>query len=261
VLCVDEAHHNFHTATGRYRPFAEVARADRFQVRSLTETIATTTLTGCDLLVTANALNPANVGRWTLPTPSAFTAAEIETLRDWVVGGHALMLIADHMPFPGAAADLAHAFGFTLSNGFARQTRPGPITFRRIDGSLATHPVVTGRTPAETIDSVTTFTGEAFRMPPDAISLLTFRDTTTSLEPRVAWQFDDTTPRRDVTGWSQGAIRQVGRGRLAVFGEAAMFSAQRTGGDGRMGMNHPAARQNERFLLNLLHWLATPIDP
>jgi hypothetical protein len=48
-----------------------------------------------------------------------------------------------------------------------------------------------------------------------------------------------------------------GKGRVAVFGEAAMFSAQLEGAlRSPMGMNLPAAAENSRFLLNLMRWLA-----
>jgi hypothetical protein len=44
---------------------------------------------------------------------------------------------------------------------------------------------------------------------------------------------------------------------VAVFGEAAMFSAQVSGPQRRpMGMNAPRAGQNPQFLLNVMHWLA-----
>src|SRR5215469_306678 len=33
VVTVDEAHHNFHTIGGRYRPFANLVEADGFTVR------------------------------------------------------------------------------------------------------------------------------------------------------------------------------------------------------------------------------------
>ena len=50
---------------------------------------------------------------------------------------------------------------------------------------------------------------------------------------------------------------QIQSGRLAVFGEAAMFSAQVAGPD-RMpiGMNAPMAEQNYQFVLNVMHWLS-----
>ena len=74
--------------------------------------------------------------------------------------------------------------------------------------------------------------------------------------PDTAWVFREDTPRIPVGGWSQGAFMKFGKGRLAVFGEAAMFTAQVSGKSKRkMGMNHPAAKQNAQFLLNVIHWL------
>ena len=48
----------------------------------------------------------------------------------------------------------------------------------------------------------------------------------------------------------------VGAGRLAVFGEAGMFTAQLAGDNKRkMGMTAPGAEENYQFLLNVMHWL------
>ena len=42
----------------------------------------------------------------------------------------------------------------------------------------------------------------------------------------------------------------------AIFGEAAMFTAQLQGPEKNpMGMNQPSAKQNPQFLLNTIHWL------
>jgi hypothetical protein len=67
---------------------------------------------------------------------------------------------------------------------------------------------------------------------------------------------DSATAIRPVGGWLQGATRRVAAGRVAFFGEAAMFTAQRAGAAQRpMGMNAPRAEQNARFVLNVLRWL------
>ncbi len=263
-VAIDGAHHDFHTADGRYLSFARLLRADGYVVRGSDVPLDAHALEGLDVLVVANALNERNAlaDDWTLPTPSAFTPAEIEAVRAWVSGGGALLLIADHMPFGGAAHDLAAVFGFELRNGFAFDGGApggGPLVFRRSDGSLAPHPVTDGARAGGRIDSVATFTGEALRPPRGATSLLTFRPGMFSVEPDTAWTFHDDTPRVDVGGWSQGAVAEVGRGRVAVFGEAAMFSAQLAGAQrAPMGMNAPIAAQNPRFLLNLMRWLRRP---
>lgn len=256
-VLVDEAHGNFHTASGRFAPFARLLRADGFVVKGLSGELTATALGEADVLVVANALHPDNEEDWSLPTPSAFTTEEVDAVEAWVEEGGALLLIADHMPFPGAAEALAARFGFEMSNGFAMDTTsPGPFVFRRSDGSLADDPITAGRGPDEAVDSVATFTGQAFRAPPAARTLLTLRDGIVSFEPEVAWEFPPETPRVDVGGWPQGAVVEVGRGRVAVFGEAAMFTAQRVGDGEAMGMNAPIAGGNPRFVLNLLRWLA-----
>ena len=108
----------------------------------------------------------------------------------------------------------------------------------------------------ERIAKVATFTGSAFRVGKGATPILLFRTKVMSLEPKEAWEFDKDTPRTDVSDWCQGAVLRHGKGRVAVFGEAAMFSAQLGGPDRKpMGMNSPVAAENARFLLNVAHWL------
>jgi hypothetical protein len=47
--------------------------------------------------------------------------------------------------------------------------------------------------------------------------------------PTVDWQWDSHTPWVPVGGRYQGAALRVGEGRVAVFREAAMFTAQLLG--------------------------------
>jgi hypothetical protein len=257
-VAIDEAHHNYHTATGRYQPFAEFLRRDGYRVAGLGQPWSSDSLNGVDVLVIANALNERNVEDWSLPTPSAFTTDEIAAVRAWVEEGGALFLIVDHMPFPGAAGDLARAFGVEFSNGFAASKPTGlPATFTFRQGAgLKESAVTRGRGGQERVTEVATFVGSAFKPPTDAIPVLEFSANYLSLKPVVAWQFTAATPREPLEGWCQGAIMKVGNGRVAVFGEAAMFSAQLAGpGKQKVGMNAPEAKQNHQLLLNVLHWL------
>ena len=48
---------------------------------------------------------------------------------------------------------------------------------------------------------------------------------------------------------------KYGKGRIVVFGEAAMFTAQISGKGNKMGMNVKSASQNPQFVLNVIHWL------
>lgn len=73
----------------------------------------------------------------------------------------------------------------------------------------------------------------------------------------MAWEFSESTPRVSAANLLQGVLVRHGRGRVAAFGEAAMFSAQLAGPQQvPAGMNDPAAGQNYRFALNLMLWLS-----
>ena len=259
-VLLDEAHANFHTLSGRFQAFGRLLTLDGFVVEAGRTPFTRESLEGVDLLVIANALDPRNEGDWSLPTPSAFTPDEISAVWSWVGDGGSLLLIADHMPFPGAAEDLGAAFGFSFNNGFAMDPggQGGVVVLRRSDGGLTDHPITAGG--GEPIDSVAVFTGQAFQSPSGATDLLVLSEGWVSLMPDTAWQFHESTPRVDVSGWAQGSVLEVGRGRVAIFGEAAMFTAQRAGpGGAPMGMNAPQASQNARFVAGVVRWLTRSV--
>lgn len=260
VVKIDEAHNNFHKAGERYWVFAEMLRRDGYQVAPFQENFSASSLEGTDILVISNALNAVNLGNWSLPNPSAFSRDEITAIRNWVDGGGALFLIADHMPFPGAAADLAMAFGVQFSNGFAMDTtkRRPPDIFRRDNGLLKEHPITQGRSAGERITSVATFTGQAFLGGSKLQPILELSDNFLNLMPETAWRFEEATTKiAPAAGWTQLGVMQFGKGRIVFSGEAAMFTAQLAGPQKfTMGMNHPDAGENARFLLNIMHWLS-----
>jgi hypothetical protein len=172
-----------------------------------------------------------------------------------------LFLIADHMPFPGAASELAKAFGFTFSNGYARpalQRERGAIgdVFGKTSGLIDSE-ITRGRSDAETVTSVTTFGGSAFQAPDSAIKIIQFGPKSVSRETKRAPGITRDAPTITIDGWCQGAALKMKKGRVVVFGEAAMFSAQLAGQMKRpMGMNAPNAKQNYQLLLNVMRWLA-----
>lgn len=261
-VAIDGAHHNYHRVDGRYRGFTELLRKDGYVVVGGEEPFTSDTLADIEILVIANAISADNAADWKLPNPSAFTPEEIEAVEHWVSGGGALLLIADHMPMPGAAADLARAFGVLFHDGFAyAEDGAGKMTFSREDGRLGDHPVVEGPDPGAAVPFVTTFTGQALRLAPGVpgAPLLHLAPGSYLLMPSEAWEFDDTTPRIPADGMFQAALLEHGDGRAAFFGEAAMFSAQvqiRENERRPMGMNDPDAPHNARFARNLMLWLA-----
>lgn len=129
--------------------------------------------------------------------------------------------------------------------------------FRAETKGIAAHVITRGRKPSERIRQVVSFTGTAFQVEGTAAPLVVLGESTVLLSPRRAWKFEKETPRLDVAGWLQGAALERGKGRVVVFGEAAMFSSQRTGKGGKMGMTSPEARDNEQLLLNILRWLSS----
>jgi hypothetical protein len=84
VVWIDEAHTNFHTIEGRFKPFAGILRRDGYQTKPNTAAFSKAELEKGKILVIANALHPDNRTNWTLPNPSAFTDQEIEEVRTWV---------------------------------------------------------------------------------------------------------------------------------------------------------------------------------
>jgi len=275
VLCLDEAHHNFHTLDHRFLAFGALARRDGFRVVPNRARFEFDPLSRCRILVISNAQpTDSSWDTYPAPTPSAFAKDEIKAVREWVEQGGALLLIADHMPLAGAAAQLAGGFGISFTDGFAVAGFEGgeverqaafsqPTLFTPGDGTLRPHPIVRGRDSTERVTQVRSFTGQAFRVVAGkAAPVLILPESFVSLEPRIAWKFGPDTKTRPVGGWLQGATMRVGAGRVAFFGEAAMFSAQLGGPEKRpMGMNAPGAEQNPQFVLNVLHWLARIIDP
>lgn len=255
VIFIDEGHHNFHTMDGRYAPFAKVLAKDGYQVNPYKGLFESTKLQKGKILVIANALNEVNINNWVLPNPSAFTSEEITVIEKWVKQGGSIFLIADHMPLAGAAQDLAQVFGFTFLNGFNINV-VNPAYFWKSNKTIAENVITLGRDSSEVINQIPNTEGQAIEIPYDAEPILLFDKRSLLLLPDTAWVFNENTPLKNIEGLVQGAYKKHGKGRVVVFGEASMFSAQ-IGNPGRrkMGMNKEDAKDNYKLLLNIIHWL------
>ena len=259
IVFIDEAHNNYHTMDGRYKPFADLLKAHNCSVIPSKDIVTTGQLQKCDIFVIANALAPRNLEDWSLPVDDAFGAGEIVALDNWVREGGSLFLIADHMPMPGAIDRLARRFGVIFSNGFAwyQGKSSRGLLFVKENETLCRHWITETLLDNRAVDSIVTFTGSAFRVEVAHRPLLLFGEDMISLEPVKAWEFPEGTRRVQIEGWRQGAAIEHGKGRVVVFGEAAMFTAQK-GGDSSMpvGMQTPAAARNAQLLVNIIRWLA-----
>lgn len=266
LVCLDEAHNNFHTLDNRFWAFGELLRRDGYVVEASKEKFTVEVLERCRVMVISNAqLDLDGWSEYPYPTPSGFTDEEIRDVRSWVMQGGSLLLIADHMPLAGVAAKLASAFGVQFYDGFAvagfidpagRDAAFGiPTIFSVETQTLLPHPITHGRSQHELVTSLRSFTGQAFQIPESAQPVMVLPDDFVLLLPERAWEFRPDTKTVPVGGWSQGAVMPFGSGRAAFFGEAAMFSAQITDGN-PSGMNAPLAEQNFQFVLNVMHWLS-----
>src|SRR4051812_18027906 len=160
LVRIDEAHNNFHTADGRYRPFAELLRGDGYRVEAGKQTFDK--VIDADVLVVSNARGTAK------PEDPAFTAAECNAVYEWVRRGGSLLLIADHAPFGGAAANLGERFGIGMGKGFAMDVDQanildGPTSLLYSDANklIGDHAILRGRNDRERVHKIVAFTGQS----------------------------------------------------------------------------------------------------
>ena len=251
----DEAHHNFHTTDGRYKPFVDLISNDGYRVIRNRQPFSKTTLSSYKILVIANALG-AEEDDDEGADKSAFADEEIQAVQDWVKGGGALLLIADHAPFGGAAADLAKSFGVEMSKGYTLDPQnsvagsPSLLIFSRENKLLANHPISEGRNEKERLNLLRSFTGQSLKGPEGSAGILLLSDTATD---RPTY---DAQTSVSAAGRAQAVALKFGKGRVLVQGEAAMLSAQISGPDKRaIGMNVPGS-DDRQYVLNVLHWLS-----
>jgi hypothetical protein len=309
-VCIDEAHFNYHTAGGIFKPFAKLLRTDGYRVTRFRSRFLADTLSDCQVLMIANAQARANAigfdlpeSNWAYPHASAFTREEIDEVILWVRGGGALLLIADHAPLPAAVSDLALLLGVQMFDGYAfvnAEKETATVAFGTVreavwleanrllgeltdldfnaryqptlanPGTLASHPVVEGRSPGEHIEWIVTYGGQAFLSSDDWMPITIFGPDAVSVVP-LTFNFETTEwkdgPLFSAAGWLNGATRRLDQGRVAILGEGGMCTAQFDDLDGEIaeplepyGFNAPQAPYNAQYCLNVMHWLSGLLD-
>jgi len=255
-LMFDEAHNNFHTTEGRYKPFADLIINDGYHVVRNRKPFTRAALDTFKVLVIANALGAEEMDD-DGADHSAFTDEECDAVRDWVKDGGALLLIADHAPFGGAAENLGKRFDVSMSKGYTldpanslEKQSTSLLVFSRENKLLLDHPITQGRNDGEKIKTVFTFTGQSLKGPKDSSAFLSLGATAKDKADRTS------TTETSAEGRAQGIAFKFGKGRVVVMGEAAMLSAQLAGSENRpMGMNVPGS-DNRQLALNIMHWLS-----
>ncbi|MEK6303444.1 MAG: DUF4350 domain-containing protein [Acidobacteriota bacterium] len=259
-VLLDEAHNNFHTASGRYKPFADLITSDGYQVTPGTRKFSKETLKRFDVLVISNALGDPAMGS-PEASNSAFTEDECDAVRDWVRRGGRLLLIADHAPMGAANEKLGQRFGVEMSKGYTadpsnydvESNNQGFIKYNRENKLLGDHAITRGRNDSEKISQIIAFTGQSLKGPEGSVVFMKLADTAIDMIP--TGQGND---RRQASaaGRAQGIAFKFGKGRVVVLGEAAMMSAQLAGPNKvKFGMNKPGI-DNRQLALNIIHWLS-----
>jgi hypothetical protein len=253
----DEAHNNFHTTTGRYKPFVDLIGSDGYNVVPGRKVFAKPSLSTFKILVIANALGAEDMDEEGADR-SAFTEEECDVVRDWVKGGGSLLLIADHAPFGSAAESLGKRFGVEMSKGytfdpenyFKESGNPTTLLFSRENKRLLDHPITRGRNQGERINQVLAFTGQSLKGPEGSSVLLLLSETARDRPDH------ESQTSVSAAGRAQGIAFKFGKGRVVVLGEAGMLSAQLIGAEKRpIGMNVPGS-DNRQLALNIMHWLS-----
>lgn len=266
IVLFDEGHLNPHTTAGAYKPLADLLRNDGYTLRVSQQAFTAQTLEGVSVLVLALArgANDAN-------DDAAYSEAEAAVIEGWVRAGGSLLLITDHWPFGSAVSSLALRFDVETGAGLVEDPvhhdpdrGDSHLVFSGENELLRDHPVVRGRSPAERVQRVLTFSGQSIQGPASAVPFLALSDAATERPPgppevervggnvRVRMEYGAPVA---AAGRAQGLAFEVESGRVVVLGEAGMLRAQRSHNGERVGMNVPGY-DNRQLALNIMHWLS-----
>jgi hypothetical protein len=261
-LAFDEGHREHHLSRGTYTPFAELARHDGYAIARIDDPITEGELGGVRVLVIACAQGEGETGE-----AAAFTPSECTAIERWVDAGGGLLLVTDVLPFGSAAESLAKKFGVDVSKGmtadaiqYDREWKDDTqLDFNRANHLLGVHPVTEGRSGAERVERVVTYTGQSVRGPSG--STLFLRHGATAVMRKAKALVDGASQlhveygeEKPAEGWGQGVALVHGRGRVVVLGESAVLTAQVEGGR-KYGMN-AKGNDDRKLALNVLHWLS-----
>jgi hypothetical protein len=264
----DEAHNNFQTTQGGYKPFVELITNDGYTVTPNRQKFQQKLLEGYEILIIADALGTAlpavppvdKAAFMAEASKPAFTPEECEAVRSWVNAGGSLLLSSDHAPVGSAMANLSAQFGVEMSKLYTYDTAhadKGPnaqdswIIYSRGNGLLVDHVITRGRDASERVNSVTAFTGQSLKGGTGSVALLKLAETAGDYDPA-------TNTEVSVGGRAQGIALRFGKGRVVILGEAAMLTAQ-IEANVHFGMQR-AGNDNRQFALNTLHWLSRLLE-
>ena len=257
----DEGHNNSQTRMGRYKPFADLIELDGYQIALGRKIFSKESLETFKVLIIADALGAEDVDDEGAGNP-AFADNECDAVRDWVKSGGSLLLIADQAPFGSAAEILAKRFSVDMSKSTTRDPANHEkesddqswIIYSRENKLLLDHPITAGRGDAEKVSRVIAFAGQSLKGPEGSAVILKLADTAVDVTREATG--GEPPAQTSAAGRAQGIALKFGKGRVVVWGEAGMLSAQVSGHDRRpVGINYPGI-DNKQLALNIMHWLS-----
>ncbi|MCK4960266.1 MAG: DUF4350 domain-containing protein [Planctomycetes bacterium] len=270
----DDGHFNVHTSQGSYQTLASLLKSDGYEIAATDKPFSSRSLAGHDVLIISNARGAAQRSE-----KPAFTEQECDAVRDWVKAGGGLLLVVDHYPSGYNAERLTRRFGIETTRGRTtdRANAPqgsgggGTILFERKNNGLGDHAITRGRSQAERINCVATFSGKSLKGPAGSTPLLIFSDSAIDyftseaadnpagrLARRSQGAGDE--PQASAAGKSQGVAFKFGKGRVVVLGEAGHLSARPTNPQQpARGIKYEGC-DNRQWAINIAHWLSGLID-
>lgn len=263
-ILVDAAHNNGVRLNSSFKAIGNVLEQDGYRLISNTSIISDHVLQGSDILVIIDAMLKENKNHGKSPVSSAFRKQEIESINDWVLHGGSLLLVADHMPYAGAAQELAKNFNVMFFNGFAIDTLTWDISrFKREDHSLQSHPITNGGNRKEEIREVGSYFGQFMTSDQNNLTpILVFQsENMVCYLPEEPWKFSAETPTVPARNKYQGLAGVHGKGRIVILGDSSLMTAHLIGENKKpIGINSIEIKDNFQFALNIFHWLSYAID-
>lgn len=264
LILLDEAHHNGIQMNTGFKILGDALIKDGFRINTINDSISNDILQDAEILVIIDALAEQNVNHWELPTPSPFSENEMDIIKNWVLNGGSLLLVADHMPFAGASSKLAKHFDVDFINGFVIDTLEWDTNkFEMKNHSLRKHPITKGNNIKEEINEISTYFGQGFSASNKTYSpIMVFKgEDIVSYQPKTAWQFNEDTLVMPVNGLFQGLAGSFGYGRIVILGDSSLMSAYLIGKNSRpIGINSVETKDNFQFVLNIFHWLSHALN-
>ncbi len=261
-MLIDAAHHNFIVEMGLIKPLVDVVTSDGYLPTIDSALFTKSYLSNYKVVVITPAMPFKFGSKREVTDEITFTEDELNALYDWVSDGGALLMLSEHAPIDKSMTPLFKKFGIQLSTGaifdsvYCDSTVKRPsfetlLKFTSQNGLLnQEHPITKGEHKNEQIHHIETYTGS---------SLLGVNYTNIFKLSPYAKMIKWSSGLPSNLGNSQGLAGNIGKGKVAAFGDCngftAMYVSSKNGEKFSAGMQVEAFDWKQ-FVLNTFHWLS-----